>query len=64
MAELNWGGTSQERYRLINYAGQEIQSGVVSDVIDISRLHSGCYYIQVIDEQYRVVGAEGFVVEW
>ncbi len=52
-----------KRYRLVNYTGQEIQSGVVSDVIDISRLHSGCYYIQVIDEQYRVVGAEGFVVE-
>jgi len=52
-----------KRYRLVNYTGQEIQSGVVSDVIDISRLHSGYYYIQVIDEQYRVVGAEGFVVE-
>ncbi len=52
-----------KRYRMINYAGQEIQSGVVSDAIDISRLHSGYYFIQVIDEQYRVVGAEGFVVE-
>lgn len=52
-----------KRYRMINYAGQEIQSGVVRDVIDISRFHSGYYYIQVIDEQYRVVGAEGFVVE-